>query len=316
MSEDNGERTAAPRFSGIKTFMGLPHSTQLEGIDFAVIGIPLDAATNFRTGARFGPEAIRSMSATVQPFSIEQDVDVFDVLRGVDYGDLPVVPGYVTESYAEIEAGLTPVIEAGCLPVILGGDHSITLPALRTVVGRYGPLALVHFDAHTDTKHDHFGQAYGHGTPFRRAAEEGLVVTDASIQVGIRGTRRVSDDIASSEALGYAVITSDEARALGPQSLGDRIRDRVGNHLAFLTYDIDVIDPAYAPGTGSPVVAGLTSTEALSQIRALSGVEFIGFDIVEVLPAYDHAGITALLAASLALEMLALVAIHRSPASP
>lgn len=299
----------SPRFAGVRTFMRLPHLRTVEDVDFAVLGVPLDAATMFRSGARFGPEGIRAMSVMIRGFNPELDVDVFERLSGVDYGDCPIIPGYVEDSYRIIQNELKPIVAAGVVPVVLGGDHSVTLPELRVVAAEQGPVALVHFDAHLDTRQDHLGKLYGHGTPFRRAAEEGLVEPERSIQIGMRGSLPDRRDVRSSLDLGYQVVTTSQAREMGAQRLGAAIRERVGDRPAFLTFDVDVVDPAFAPGTGTPTVAGLSSNEALEMIRALSGIRFVAMDVVEVAPEYDVAGITSLLAATAAWEFLSLLAI-------
>jgi agmatinase len=302
----------SPRFAGVRTFMRLPLvSEPTPGLDFVVLGVPLDAATSFRSGARFGPEAIRSMSVLLRPYHPEHGIDMFDFLSGADGGDVPVIPGYVEDSYALIEDRLAAMTDLGALPVLLGGDHSVTLPELRVLSRRSGPLALVHFDAHTDTRRDHMGKPYGHGTPFRRAAEEGLVDPSASIQIGIHGSLTSATDVPDSVALGYEVMTREAVRREGANAVAKRIIDRVAGRPAFMTFDIDVLDPAYAPGTGTPTVGGLESSEALEILRALADIQLVGFDIVEVAPEYDHAGITALAAASVAWEVLALVALAK-----
>jgi agmatinase len=307
-------QNVSPRFAGIRTFMRLPHQTSAEGMDFAVIGAPLDAATTFRTGARFGPEAIRSMSVLLRPFNPALAVDVFENLRGADLGDSNVIPGYVEESYAMIESSVLEILTAGAVPVVLGGDHSVTLPELRAIHAVHGQVALVHFDAHADTRQDHMGKLYGHGTPFRRAAEEGLVNPARSIQIGLRGSLSTSLDVHGSEALGYAVLTTEKVLELGPREVGSRVHERVGQQPAFLTFDVDVVDPAFAPGTGTPTIGGPTSAQALALIRELQGLNLIGMDVVEVTPAYDIAGITALLAATTAFEFLSLVALSKAAA--
>lgn len=292
--------------------MHLPAAATTTEVDFVVIGVPLDAATSFRTGARFAPEAIRSMSALLHPYNPELQVNPFEVLSGVDYGDCPIVPGYVEESYRVIEETLEPVVGAGVIPVLLGGDHSVTLPELRAVARKHGPVSLVHFDAHFDTRDRHLGQAYGHGTPFRRAVEEGVVDPRKSIHIGIRGGLASAADSAGSDDLGYASATTAEARDMGPEQLAARVHSRVGNAPAFLTFDIDVVDPAFAPGTGTPAVGGLTSWEVLAMLRHLRSLKLVGVDIVEVLPAHDTAGITALLAATVAWELLSVIALSRN----
>ncbi len=304
-----------PRFSGIRTFMRLPHVTDLEGVDFAVVGVPLDTGATFRVGARFGPEAIRSASVLLRPYNPALDIAIFEVSSGVDYGDLSVVPGYLPESHARITEGARPLFERGVTPIFLGGDHSVTLPELRAAAAVHGPLALVQFDSHGDVWQGYFGGKDTHGTPFRRAAEEGLLDLEHSIQVGLRGSIYGPEDIKASRDLGFEVITGPEAHAMGMAAVVERVRRRVGDRPAFLTFDIDFIDPAYAPGTGTPEVGGFTSAQALTLVRGLKGLNFVAYDVVEVMPAYDPAGVTALLAANLAYEFISLDALRRKAAA-
>jgi agmatinase len=304
-----------PKFAGIKTFMRLPHSQTIKGIDFAVAGVPWDGATSYRTGQRLGPDAIRKVSVTLRPYNLALDVDIFEHCAGVDYGDLPVIPGYIEETYAGIEAALYPLLEAGVIPVLMGGDHSITLPELRAVAKTHGPVALIHFDSHTDTNEQYFGKPYYHGSPFRRAVEEQLLITENSIQVGMRGSVYSKDAYDDSTALGFKVITMSAVREVGIRKLTETVRERVGQHKVFVTFDIDVIDPAFAPGTGTPEVGGFSSAEAIELVRGLRGLNFVGFDVVEVLPDKDAAEITALLAANIMYEFLALIALNKKNVS-
>lgn len=300
-----------PKFAGIKTFMRLPHSQTIRGIDFAVGGVPWDGATSYRTGQRLGPEAIRKVSTTLRPYNLALDVDIFEHCSGVDFGDVPVVAGYIEETYTRIEATLDPLIAAGVIPVLMGGDHSVTLPELRAVAKTHGPVALIHFDAHTDTNDQYFGKPYYHGSPFRRAVEENILVAENSIQVGMRGSVYSKDAYGDSAALGFRVITMSAAREMGIYKLLETVRERVGQVKVFVTFDIDVVDPAFAPGTGTPEVGGFTGGEAVELVRGLKGLNFAGFDVVEVLPAYDPAEITALLAANIMYEFLSLIALKK-----
>jgi agmatinase len=300
-----------PRFAGIRTFMRAPHVTQLDGVDAAAVGIPFDTATSFRTGARFGPEAIRSASALLRPYHPVLDVNVVESLSIVDYGDVPVSPGDTERTYGQIEEALAPLADAGVFVVALGGDHSITLPELRALARVTGPLALVQLDAHADTWESYFGQRYFHGTTFKRAAEEGLVDAPASVQAGMRGSVYGAEDLQASRDLGYQVIESEELRSLGPVEYGRVVRDRVGDRPVFLSFDIDFLDPAFAPGTGTPEVAGFSTAEALAFLHALRGIRLAGADVVEVSPSYDGPGQpTALAAANVAYELLALRALQ------
>lgn len=304
----------SPRFSGIRTFMRLPHLRTTEGIDFAIVGVPFDTGASYRVGARFGPEAIRSASVLLRHHNRVLDVSIFEHCSGVDYGDLPVVPGYIEDSYERIEEGLFPIVDAGVIPVCLGGDHSVTLGELRAVARKHGPVALVQFDSHTDTGKKRFGRKYGHGTPFRRAVEEKLLLPDHSIQVGMRGSIYQKDSYDEARSLGFDVVPATEIYETGLGSAIERIRKRVGDAKAFVTFDIDFVDPAYAPGTGTPEVGGFTSREALRLIRGLRGLNLIGFDLVEVLPQYDPAGITAILAANIVYEFISLIALNKKRA--
>jgi agmatinase len=292
--------------------MRLPHLTDVAGVDAAVVGIPFDTATSFRTGARFGPEAIRSASVLLRPYHPALEVDVLEAVSVVDYGDLPVAPGDVEGTYRRIEAGLAPLVEAGVFTLALGGDHSITLAELRALARRHGPMALVHLDAHTDTWDEYFDQRYFHGTTFKRAVEEGLIEPNASVQAGMRGSLFGASDLDDARSLGFAVLPSEELRALEPDGYARAVRERVGDRPVFLSFDIDFLDPAFAPGTGTPEVAGFSTAEAVAFLRALRGLELVGADIVEVAPPYDGPGQpTALAAANVGLDVLALYALSR-----
>jgi agmatinase len=300
-----------PRFAGIKTFMRLPHVTDLDGVDAAAVGIPFDTGTSFRPGPRFGPEAIRSASALLRPYHAAHDVDLVETLNMVDYGDVPVAPGDTPGSLERIEAGLAPLVDAGVFTVGLGGDHTITLAELRAHARRSGPLALVQLDAHADTWEAYFGQQYFHGTTFKRAVEEGLLDPQASVQAGMRGSLYGADDLAVSRELGFRVIPSEELRSLGPAAFGEEVRARVGDRPVFLSFDVDFLDPAFAPGTGTPEVAGFSTAEAVAFLRALRGIDLVACDAVEVSPSYDGPGqITALAAANMLWELLALRALR------
>ena len=305
----------SPRFCGIRTFMRLPHVVTTADIDFAVVGIPFDTGVTFRAGARFGPEAIRSNSVILKPHNIAQDINLFDYLSGVDYGDLPVVPGFINESYAKIEAGLLPLVQNNVVPVALGGDHAITLAELRAVAQKHGPVALVQFDSHTDTNDAYFGQRYNHGTPFIRAVEEGLLLPEHSIQVGIRGSVYSRQDLEIPVKLGLELVTAVEVQEIGLARTIERIQQRVGGAKVFVTFDIDFVDAAYAPGTGTPEVGGFTAVESLGLIRGLKGLNLVGCDVVEVLPAHDPTHVTALLAASVAYELITLIALNKRESS-
>jgi agmatinase len=302
----------SPRFSGPPTFARLPLARTLEDVDFAAVGVPFDTATSYRTGGRFGPNAIRAASVMLRAHNPSLRVSPFEILSCVDYGDVFIVPGEIERSYAAITATLQPLISAGIVPLLLGGDHSCTLGHLRSLAG-HTPVAIVDFDAHTDAWDSFFGLKYNHGTWVRRGLEEGLIDAAHSIEVGLRGPVHGPDDWTSLKTeLGLDYLTTEEVLAIGATATAERIRRRLDGRPAFLTFDIDVVDPAYAPGTGTPEAGGLTSHDALSVLRGLAGVRFVGFDIMEVIPAYDSGGVTATLAANLGYEMLSLAAVSRS----
>jgi agmatinase len=299
-----------PRFAGIRTFMRAPHVTDLTGVDVVVYGIPFDTATSYRTGPRFGPEAIRSASSLLRPYNPALDVNVVERLSIVDYGDLPVSPGDTERTYAQVEEALAPIVDAGAFPAALGGDHSITLAELRALARVHGPLALVQLDSHGDVWEQYFGQTYFHGTTFKRAVEEGLLDARASVQAGMRGSLYGTADIEVARELGFTVLSTDELRALGPERYGELVLATVGDTPVFVSFDIDFLDPAFAPGTGTPEVGGFSTAEALAFVRALKGVNLVGCDIVEVSPPYDGPGlVTALAAATVLYELLSLKAL-------
>jgi len=304
------DSTVVPRFCDIRTFMRLPHVKTTEDVDFAVVGVPCDTGATFRTGARFGPAAIREMSMLLRAASANLGVNIFEYLSGVDYGDINVNPCSIEDAHRAIEEGLQPIVDAGVIPICLGGDHSITLPELRAVAKKYGPVALVHFDAHLDTYDMENGSKLTHGTPFARAVEEGLIDTGHSIQVGIRGIFSI-ETIKESEELGFKVITAKEMREIGLEQVAKQINERVGDKLAFLTFDIDFLDPAYAPGTGTIEVGGFTSYEALYLVRQLKDINFVACDVVEVLPAFDPTQITAYMAGNVVHEFISMLALKK-----
>lgn len=302
----------SPRFSGPRTFMRLPYLETTEDVDVAVVGVPTDDAVSYRSGARFGPEAIRSASVFLRPFNPYLRIDIFDTLSVVDYGDAPTLPGYHEETLQRIQAYLEPIHRAGVIPLCLGGDHSIVLAELRAAAAAHGSLALVHLDAHADVWDAYYGAKYFHGTVFRRAVEEGLVDPARSVQAGMRGTLYGAGDEAEPRRLGFCALPWVELQELTPEAYGDLVRDRVGDARAFLSFDIDFVDPAFAPGTGTPEVGGPSSEAALAYLRSLRGIDFCGLDCVEVAQPYDTSGITALLAATACHEMLSLLALQRS----
>src|ERR687889_1124594 len=289
--------------------MRLPNTRDLKNADAAIVGAPFDTGATFRAGARFGPEDIRSASHLLRRYNPSLDVPIFDHLSVIDYGDVPVAPGYIDESYQRIEEGLRPVYDAGVTPIVRGGDHSIALPELRAAAAVHGPLALVQLDSHPDTWDAYFGQNHTHGTPFRRAVEEGLLEPSRSIQVGMRGSVYDMNDWDDAREMGFDLVPTDEVRERGIPNVIDRIRERVGDTKAYVSFDVDFVDPAYAPGTGPPEIGRFTSREAQEFVRGLAGIGIVGCDVVEVYPSYDGPGqVTSLLAANVAYELLSLVA--------
>lgn len=303
---------SSPRFCNMGTFMRLPRVQSAEGLDFAIAGAPFDTGSSFRSGSRFGPSAIRNISCMMKPNNVIQQVNIMESLTGGDLGDFPIVPGYIHPSYAAIEAGVTGILNEGAVPIVLGGDHSITLAELRAVAKKYGPVGMIHFDSHSDLCDEVFGEKYNHGTPFRRVLEEGLLCPERCIQVGMRGSLYDPDEHKMAADLGMLLIPAHKIRQMGLPALIEKIKERVGSGPTFLTFDIDFIDPAYAPGTGTPEVGGFTSLEGLELVRALTSVHFVGFDVVEVLPAFDHGEITSYLAANLVFEFLSILALRKN----
>jgi agmatinase len=307
---------AAPRFTGPRTYARLPHVTSLEGAQAAVFGMPWDGGTSFRSGARFGPEAVRSASGMIRTYNAVQRVQVFGELSTIDYGDANTVPGYIEDTLERIEEFVRPIVQAGVVPVGIGGDHSCTLAELRAVAAIHGPLGLLHLDSHTDLWDAYNGRPYSHGTMFRRAIEEGILEPARVLQAGMRGPLYGADDEAIPSDLGVETIPWHELAEWTPQAFADHARERLAARPAFLTFDVDFVDPAFCPGTGTPEVGGPTSFEALKLLRACTDLPFVAFDVVEVAPSYDGPGqVTALFAANAIFEMLSLVALARQGAT-
>jgi agmatinase len=300
-----------PRFEGVRTFMRLPHVTDLRGVDFAIVGVPFDTGGTYRVGARFGPSGIRQESMLLRPYNPALQVNIFDYLSGIDYGDLPVIPGYLPESHAQITETAKALVNSSATPIFLGGDHSVSLPLLRAVASKHGPVALIHFDSHSDLWQGYFGGKDTHGTPFRRAVEEGLLDIKRSTQVGLRGPLYDSQDFNISKELGFEMISGPELHQIGIQETLKRIHARISAGPAYLSFDIDFVDPTFAPGTGTPEVGGFNSYESQALLRGLTGIDFVAYDLVEVMPPYDVAGTTCLLAANLIYEMISLEALKR-----
>lgn len=305
---------AVPRFVGMPSFMRLPVRDTAEGLDAAILGLPSDSGAPFRTGARMGPNAIRQASIMLRPFNpYRGNIDVFQALQIADIGDAPVVPGYEMETLEWLEQAVARVVEAGAVPCCLGGDHSVTLAELRAVARRHGPLALVHFDSHTDTWDTYFAEKrYSAGTPFLRAVEEGIVDPHRSIQLGMRGSLFRSGDITQSLDLGYDVVTTDAIFEMGIDAVAERIAARTAGAPVFVTFDMDFVDPSAAPAVETPEAGGPTARETLAILRQIRGLDIKGCDVVEITPTYDGPGqITSLLGATVMAELLAMIAETR-----
>ena len=301
-----------PRYAGPSTFPRLPELRDVESCDLAILGIPFDSGTSYRPGARFGPGAIRQASRHLRTqYHPAYDTEPFTQIQVADAGDVPCNPYNIEEAVQTVHEYARDLLnEAGAI-ISLGGDHTIALPLLRAMNEKHGPVALVHFDAHLDTWDTYFGAPFTHGTPFRRAAEEGLFRDDASMHVGIRGPLYSRTDLIEDEEFGFKVVHCDEFQQHGIEHVIKRIRDRVGDHPLYLSIDIDVLDPAHAPGTGTPEIAGMTSREMVGVLRGLQGLNLISADVVEVAPAYDHAELTALAAATISYELINLYCCAR-----
>jgi guanidinobutyrase len=299
---------AMPRFAGLATMMRLPAADSPQGLDAAFIGVPLDIGTSNRSGARFGPRQVRAESALLRPYNMATGAAPFDTLQVADLGDVAINTYSLEKSVAIISAFYDEVMAARCRPLTVGGDHTIALPILRAVAKVHGPVALVHIDAHADVNDEMFGEAVAHGTPFRRAVEEGLLACNKVWQIGLRGTGYAADDFDWPRRQGFTIVQAHEVwyRSLAP--LMEQVRERVGpQHPVYISFDIDGIDPAFAGGTGTPEVGGLTVPQALEIVRGCRGLNVIGCDLVEVAPPYDPSGNTALLGANLLYEMLCVL---------
>jgi len=300
-------------FSGIPTFMRQPASRDLEGVDVAVVGVPFDSGTSHRSGTRFGPRKIRESSLLLWGFNTVMGIAPAKELKVVDYGDIEVIPVDIRSTMEAITNEVATILSQETLPISLGGDHSITLPLLRAHAAQFGPLAVIHFDSHPDTWNSEFGDhPYSHGTPFRRALEEQLIDPEAYIQVGIRGPVSDSFDLDEARELGAQIITIIEAFEVGIPTVINRIQEIIGKRPVYVSLDIDSVDPAFAPGTGTPEVGGFSSYQMLQLVRGLQGLNLVGFDLVEVSPPYDHSDITSILAANLVFEFLSIIALMKS----
>lgn len=297
-----------PRFMGPATFARLPRPDQVQRWDVAIAGVPFDIGTSYRPGARFGPIGIRMASRTLRNWHPDLGVAPFGAQQVVDAGDVACSTFVIDDAISAIERAATEITAEGGRLLTLGGDHTIAFPLLRTMHARYGPVALVHMDAHIDTYDTYMGAPYTHGTPFRRAAEEGLFDRDRSMHIGIRGSKYGPEDLQEDAGFGFAVLGTWELDQIGVDGFVDRIRERVGDAPLYLSIDIDVLDPAFAPATGTPEIGGFSTRELVSILRGLQGLSLVGGDIVEVAPAYDHAEITSIAAANIAYELLSLMA--------
>jgi agmatinase len=300
-----------PRFCGVATYMRLPYTRDLTNVDVAVVGLPFDTGSPYRVGCRFGPRAIRQASVLLRPINPYHDIDVFKTINVVDYGDSIVAPGQTERSFDEMDACLVDIVKAGVIPLGFGGDNAVTYPELKALGEKHGPISVLHFDAHTDTWGDYFGQRHNAGTAYRRAVEDGYVDATKSIQAGMRGSLFAREDITQSLDLGYEVINTDLMFKMGMDKLAAHILKKLKGRKVFLSLDLDIVDPAYAPGVQIPECGGVSAREMLGLLRSLRGLNIVGADVVECNPMYDHAEITALLAATIGAEILALIAAHK-----
>jgi len=320
MSEPRGpvDSSRVPRFAGPATFARLPRLDQVERADVAIVGVPFDAGVSYRPGARFGPSAVREASRLLRPYHPGLDVSPFETQQVADAGDIAANPFDINEAIETIEEAATGLQADGTRLVTIGGDHTIALPLLRSLAKRHGPVAVLHFDAHLDTWDTYFGAEYTHGTPFRRAVEEGIVDTEALSHVGTRGPLYGRRDLEEDRRLGFGILTSSDVMRRGVDETVDALRQRIGDRPLYVSVDIDVLDPAHAPGTGTPEAGGLTSRELLEILRGLAGANLVGADVVEVAPAYDHAEITSVAASHVAYDLISLLALKaaQAPTAP
>ncbi len=303
-----------PRFGGPGTMMRLPQQASAEGLDACFVGVPLDIGTSNRSGTRFGPRQIRAESALLRPYNMATRAAPFDSLQVADVGDVATNPYDLKDSVRIIEQAFERILAAGCRPLTLGGDHTIALPILRAMKAVHGPVGLIHVDAHADINDAMFGEAIAHGTPFRRAVDEGLLEPRRVVQIGLRGTGYAADDFDWPRRHGFRVVPAEDCwhRSLSP--LMEEVRGQIGGGPVYVSFDIDSLDPAFAPGTGTPEIGGLTTAQALEIIRGARGLEIVGADLVEVSPPYDPSGNTALTAANLLFELLCVLpgVVHRA----
>ncbi|MHB1304334.1 MAG: agmatinase [Acidiphilium sp.] len=296
-----------PRFAGITTMMRLPHAASPQGLDAAFIGVPMDIGTSNRSGTRFGPRQIRAESVMLRPYNMATGAAPFERMQVADLGDIATNPYSLEKSIGLIEAGIAGVLAQGCVPLTIGGDHTLTYPVLRAMAAKHGKVGLIHVDAHADVNDTMFGERIAHGTVFRRAVEDGAIDGRRAVQIGLRGTGYAPDDFDWQKGLGFRVVPAEDCwhRSLSP--LMEEVRGMLGEGPVYLSYDIDSLDPSVAPGTGTPEIGGLTTIQALEIIRGCKGLNLIGCDLVEVAPPYDTTGTTALIGANLLYEMLCVL---------
>lgn len=299
-----------PRFAGPATFALLPRVDEVEKLDVAILGVPFDSGVSYRPGARFGPAHVRQSSRLLRPYHPTLDVSPFAAQQVADAGDVPVNPFDIEEALGTVEAAAKALSDTGAKLVTIGGDHTIALPLLRNMARIHGPVAMLHFDAHLDTWDTYFGAAYTHGTPFRRAFEEGLLDTDALSHVGTRGPLYGKQDLEDDERFGFGIVSSADIYRRGADAVVQQLRERIGDRPLYISIDIDVLDPAHAPGTGTPEAGGMTSRELLEILRGLADLNVVGADVVEVSPAYDHAELTGVAAAHVVYELVSMFAVR------
>lgn len=299
-----------PRFAGPATFALLPRVDEVEKLDVAILGVPFDSGVSYRPGARFGPAHVRQSSRLLRPYHPTLDVSPFAAQQVADAGDVPVNPFDIEEALGTVEAAAKALSDTGAKLVTIGGDHTIALPLLRNMARIHGPVAMLHFDAHLDTWDTYFGAAYTHGTPFRRAFEEGLLDMDALSHVGTRGPLYGKQDLEDDERFGFGIVSSADIYRRGADAVVQQLRERIGDRPLYISIDIDVLDPAHAPGTGTPEAGGMTSRELLEILRGLADLNVVGADVVEVSPAYDHAELTGVAAAHVVYELVSMFAVR------
>ena len=305
--------TLVPRFAGPATFARLPRIDEVSELDVAVVGVPFDSGVSYRPGARFGPAHVRESSRLLRPYNPAADVEPFAAQQVADAGDMAVNPFDIKAAIDGVQAGARTLLERSRRLLTIGGDHTIALPLLRAMSEQHGSaLAVVHFDAHLDTWDTYFGAEYTHGTPFRRASEEGLIDRDGSMHVGTRGPLYAVQDLRDDADLGFQIVPSVEMDDLGARGVVERVHERVGDRPVYVSVDIDVLDPAFAPGTGTPEAGGFTSRELLAVLRGFADLNLVGADVVEVAPAYDHAEVTGIAASHVLYELLSAMAPRSS----